>query len=686
MRAVETLVLPLFLIPFALADEPPPAPDSEVVVEDSVSKSPDPLKTSSSVTVIEVDERLPAASDLPSVLGSVSGAQVQRLGGLGDWSAVSIRGSAFRQVQVFLDGIPLNPEGTTTVNLSELPLEAFERVEVYRGNAPPAFDASPMGGVVNLISRDDPALSQSAAAAYGSLETHRLFASKALQGAIASTPVDALVFAERFATEGNFTYFDDNATPYSLFDDRLATRVNNDKSQLNVHGRVRFGTPGLRVTLLDAFLDREAGVPGTDVAAASSTRYGVRRNLTVLAFEGFKGSLVADGRAWWNLRQDTYDDRAGEVGTGSQWTRQMRSNLGALTHLAWAHSPSFVPALTLGLRGEQSVGTDLVEDVSADPIRRLTSTGSLSATGYTWSDRLQGTAVVQAMAVDNRALGERLYEDFSIETSGAEQLVIALNPRAGVLVRPVESLALKANAGRYFRPPDFTELFGDQGTIIGNAGLAPEQGFQWDVGGRFALPEGALITGTLDSAYFSNVAQDLIVYVQNTQRTMVPTNLGEAWVHGIEAAATLDWFGWVETQSNVTRNFSVNLSSREAYSGNQLPGIPAWEIYQRAAVHHGDRWRVGYTYSFTDGNYWDETNWYLSAPRPIHGLFARVKSGGRRAVELSVDVLNVTDRIVEVVPRDALNPEDGLAVDPITDFVGYPLPGRTVLAMVRWSG
>ena len=83
MRAVETLVLPLFLIPFALADEPPPAPDSEVVVEDSVSKSPDPLKTSSSVTVIEVDERLPAASDLPSVLGSVSGAQVQRLGGLG---------------------------------------------------------------------------------------------------------------------------------------------------------------------------------------------------------------------------------------------------------------------------------------------------------------------------------------------------------------------------------------------------------------------------------------------------------------------------------------------------------------------------------------------------------------------------------------------------------------------------
>ena len=679
-------MLPLFLISFALADAPSTTSEAEVVVESSSSSAPDPSTTTSSVTVIAVDDSLPASADLPSVIGSVSGAQVQRLGGLGDWSAVTIRGSAFRQVQIFLDGIPLNPDGGSTVNLSELPLNAFERVEVYRGNAPASFDASPMGGVVNLVTADAPSNSQHLAAAYGSLETSRLFASKGLEGTFASRPADALFFAERFSTEGDFTYFDDNATPYSLFDDRLVSRENNDKTQINVHGRVRLGTPSFRITLLDAFLDRETGVPGTDVAPASSARFGIRRNLSVLAFERATGVVLANGRLWWDERRDTYDDRAGELGTGSQWTEHRRSNLGLLSHFAFGLSDAFIPALTFGLRSEQAVASDLSQQSTAAPIRRLSGTGSVSSAAFLWADRFHATFVAQGVALDNRTLGERLYEDFSVETAGSERLVLRVNPRGGVLWRPIPALALKANVGRYFRPPDFTELFGDQGSIIGNASLLPEQGLQWDLGWRFVLPEAGMVSGSLDATYFSNHAQDLIVYVQNSQRTMVPTNLGAAWVHGVEAAATLDLFGWVESQSNVTRNFSQNLSTREAYSGNQLPGIAALEVYQRLALRRGERWRVGYTYSFTAGNYWDETNWYLSAPRPIHGVFARVKSSGRHQLELSLDVLNVTDRIVQVVPRDPLNPAAGMAVDPMTDFVGYPLPGRTVLAMLRWVG
>ena len=48
--------------------------------------------------------------------------------------------------------------------------------------------------------------------------------------------------------------------------------------------------------------------------------------------------------------------------------------------------------------------------------------------------------------------------------------------------------------------------------------------------------------------------------------------------------------------------------------------------------------------------------------------------------------------VLHLIPSGILHPDkvnmigQGVAVDPITDFVGYPLPGRTVLAMVRWSG
>ena len=144
-----------------------------LLVEGERDGSVDLSATSASLTVIQIDERLSSAEDLASLLDSVTGAVVRRLGGLGDFSAVSIRGSSFRQVQVFLDGIPLNPSGSEAVNLGDFPLSMLERVEVYRGNAPSEFGAAPIGGVVNLVTKRG-ADSQAVGMEYGGLSTSRV--------------------------------------------------------------------------------------------------------------------------------------------------------------------------------------------------------------------------------------------------------------------------------------------------------------------------------------------------------------------------------------------------------------------------------------------------------------------------------------------------------------------------------
>ena len=125
------------------------------MVSDDAART-DADTTPATVTVIPIDERLARTSDLASVLETTTGASVSSFGGLGDYSAVSLRGSTWRQVEIFLDGIPLNPDGGSTVNLAEIPLWAFDRVEVYRSGAPPQFLAAPIGGVVNLVTRDEP--------------------------------------------------------------------------------------------------------------------------------------------------------------------------------------------------------------------------------------------------------------------------------------------------------------------------------------------------------------------------------------------------------------------------------------------------------------------------------------------------------------------------------------------------
>ena len=101
-------------------------PGAEITVE-AQAPGARALDDPTSVTIIDVDERLSAAADLADVIETATGTTVVQLGGLGDLSAVSIRGSSLRQVQVFLDGVPLNPDGSAVVNLSELRFSNYMR-------------------------------------------------------------------------------------------------------------------------------------------------------------------------------------------------------------------------------------------------------------------------------------------------------------------------------------------------------------------------------------------------------------------------------------------------------------------------------------------------------------------------------------------------------------------------------
>ncbi|MCB9765375.1 MAG: TonB-dependent receptor [Alphaproteobacteria bacterium] len=663
-------------------DEPPGA---VIVVEETSRDRPDPMSDPASVTVIEVNEALPAASDVAGVVDSASGTTVVRLGGLGDYAAVSIRGSTTRQVQVHLDGVPLNPDGAASVNLAELPLWAFQRVEIYRGNAPPQLGASPIGGVVDLRTGDAEGAGVGASVSVGSLRTTRVTALSRAPGQLGAQPTDLLVVAEAFTTQGDYRYFSDNGTEYNLFDDSRPTRANNDKRQLNLHGRWRVGTRRARFSLLEAFLSRDEGIPGHVNSPTTAVDLGTTRSLTSASLEGQRGPLAAEGRAWLYLREERFDDREGEIGVGTQWNEDRFGSLGALGHAAWAPLPQLSPALTASLRQDRYTTTNLLTRETLDAARvRYAGTLSLSADAWLWGERLVLSPVLQGTWLDNRSLGAVPFSEEPIAPD-SRKTYRRIDPRGGVLLRPVPLVAVKANAGRYLRPPDFTELFGDRGAVVGNTDLRPERGLQADAGVRVMLPEPWPVAGAVEAGVYWSRVDDLIVMVQNAQRTMVPMNLDAARVRGVELALSLDAFGWVSSQSNLTFNQSEIRTDNAAWDGNQLPRLPRWEAAQRTAVVWGDRLRVGHTWSYTDGNYWDRTNWYRAAPRSIHGVFVRVRPLPR-GPDVELDLLNLTDRTVEVVPRNPLDPsDDARVVQPITDFVGYPLPGRTVLLTLRWA-
>jgi outer membrane receptor protein involved in Fe transport len=290
--------------------------------------------------------------------------------------------------------------------------------------------------------------------------------------------------------------------------------------------------------------------------------------------------------------------------------------------------------------------------------------------------------VLAGTAIDNAAIGQvASYEGTGVDTAA----IFSLDPRIGLLYRPFPWISLKANAGRYLRPPTLPELFGDAGSVQGNDALKPESGTQADVGFRLVPSPSGRASVTLDADAFWLVSDDRIVLVQNSQASLYPVNFGKTWVQGVESAIDLSLGGWFDNAASLTWQLSRNITEGSSNANKELPRTPSLELWWSPSLHWGERVRAGYSFSYTAPNYWDAANLYLSAPRMVHGAFLKARPTPRWP-EVELDCLNLTDTITQVLPRNPADPTDtSELVAAVTDFSAYPLPGRTFLGSVRWD-
>jgi len=187
--------------------ETPSSPAGAVVLE-TVEVTAEPISEAEQraptafVTEVAIDERDAAVETTADVLQESVGVQVQRFGGLGTFSTISIRGSSANQVPVFLDGVPLSQAQDQTVNLADLPLDSLETIEVYRGTVPVGFGGGGIGGVVNLVTARPSATPQTTlAASYGSFVTRKVVAADSRR--VGET--DLVTHVNYLGSKGDFT-------------------------------------------------------------------------------------------------------------------------------------------------------------------------------------------------------------------------------------------------------------------------------------------------------------------------------------------------------------------------------------------------------------------------------------------------------------------------------------------------
>src|SRR5206468_1002505 len=100
------------------------------------------------------------------------------------------------------------------------------------------------------------------------------------------------------------------------------------------------------------------------------------------------------------------------------------------------------------------------------------------------------------------------------------------SPSVGAQALPWRWLTLRGNIGYFERAPNFSELFGNGGSVLGNGTLTPESGTNRDLGFIFTWASPPLDSLRVEYAYFNNDIDDIIVFRDNGTRSIKAFNIG----------------------------------------------------------------------------------------------------------------------------------------------------------------
>jgi outer membrane receptor protein involved in Fe transport len=129
--------------------------------------------------------------------------------------------------------------------------------------------------------------------------------------------------------------------------------------------------------------------------------------------------------------------------------------------------------------------------------------------------------------------------------------------------------------------------------------------------------------------------------------------------------------------------YSEQKTDIASLSGKQLPNVPQWIANSQTNINYGSV-RAGHGVYFVDGNPTDAINRYWSPPRMMHNVSLQWDGEGIRP-SIAIEVRNMANKITEETEIDPLQPALGLRTQAVSDFIGYPMPGRFWMCTLSWN-
>lgn len=678
------LIILAYLILAVPAAAGEPVDLGEVVVREKREVEP-AADVSGFVTIIEAKDIPSQVTSIPEVLDQAVGVNVKQYGGLGGFSTISIRGSSSQQVVIYLDGILLNRAVSGVVNIADIPIDNVERIEIYRGSSPARFGTSAIGGVVNIITKKATRRDFNVNYSFGSFKTHKvnLFASQRLNR------LDYVLFFNRSQSRGDFRFKDDKATPYTREDDEWTHRRNNAFHSEDLLIKTGYDLPsGYRIDLQNNLFNKRQGIPGIANFQSRDARLRTLRNLSHLRLSknGFIfPSLNAELLLSYSFQRQQFRDLKGEIGIGKQNNRDDTHCMGAQLMFSFLIGEHQNITLLGEVFRETFRSSDRLADLSDDDyttrvghlygftesavqrVKRSTDKQKRDSFALSLEDEIyffNGRVIINPSLkfnrYENRFSGRVPFSMLPIapESSRTEQ---HLTRKVGAVITLTEAVSIRGNIGKYYRMPAFYELFGDRGAIIGNTALKPEKGLNWDMGMTLQYRGGRILKSFLfEYAFFKSQMDDLILFIQNSQRTSIAMNISKALITGHEFFWRMELPFYLRISGNFTIQDAEDRSRVAYWRGNRLPGRPKYQVFNRIEFHRA-QFRLFYEIDFMGENYLNRANSEKINRRTFQNVGLSVTP--QQWVTVTFEVKNMTNQYSY-------------------DVIGYPLPGRSMFCTV----
>lgn len=455
---------------------------------------------------------------LVDILNTASSIHIKSYGLTPSLNMLGMNGSGSEHTLIMLDGVRMNSVQNSVYDLSLLPLESINRIEIQSNGASSLYGSDAMAGVINIFTNyngvplTEKPINITLSSALSSFRTqkHLIKLSKAFKS------LTTHFFFNRETGRGNFDYYFNNGET-----NILKERSNSSFSNFDLGFTMQYFIDSLsRFRFYSSLVSQDKELAGLETGTPPPISNQTDKNWNnILSYE-----QIVTGNTSFSVALN------------------FQNNLMRYRILPFINSTykNLVSSVQAQFRAEFQVvkissGYEFMNAVTeSKELEGLVNRNQHS--GYITSEVSLGDflRIFPSVRYDN-------YSDLGNEV---------ITGRIGINIRPINSLGLhvKGNIGTNFRAPTFNDLYWKDS---GNPSLNPEKSVNSEIG--VAFYSDYLISTSVDIGYTYINATDKIVWTPKTAFIWTPKNIASSYSKVLFLNVTL--------RKNITDDFGILTSA-----------------------------------------------------------------------------------------------------------------------------